>query len=80
MTQEQRRIELLIQRDGEAAAREWVRRTLESYRQALQSPASHASLPEYRWRFEQSIREFEDWLATGRLPREQSGEQSDSAP
>ncbi len=72
MAQEQQRIELLIQRDGEAAAREWVQRTLENYRQALQSPASHASLPEYRRQFEQSIREFEDWLATGRLPQEQA--------
>lgn len=71
MSQEQRRIEFLIQRDGEEAAREWVERTLETYRQAISSSASHASLPEYRPRFEQSIKEFKDWLAPGRLSRDQ---------
>lgn len=72
MAQEQQRINLLIERDGEAAAREWVKRTLDIYRQALKSSASHASLPEYRPLFEQSIREFEHWLATDQLPQNQN--------
>lgn len=72
MTQERQRISLLIQRDGEAAAREWVKRTLDIYSQALKCPASHASLPEYRLLFEQSVKEFEHWLATEELPQDQN--------
>jgi hypothetical protein len=56
------RIEFLVRRDGEAAALEWVRRTLEAYRDAVSNPASHASLPQYRVLFRQSIAAFEVWL------------------
>ncbi len=59
---EVRRIELIVRRDGEAAARAWVERTLEIYRAALASGGYAASAP-YRPLFEQSIREFEQWLA-----------------
>ncbi|MGD2075703.1 MAG: hypothetical protein PVI91_12625 [Gammaproteobacteria bacterium] len=59
---EAQRIEFLVRRDGEAAARDWVRRTLEAYRDAVSNPSSHASLPQYRALFRQSIAAFEDWL------------------
>lgn len=60
---EQKRIRFLVERDGEAAAREWVERTLENYRQAMESFTSHASFPEYRAHFKSSIKVFEEWLA-----------------
>lgn len=60
---EQRRIEFLIQRDGPAAARDWVERTLEMYRTAVNDPGSHASNSHYRPQFEASIRSFEKWLS-----------------
>jgi hypothetical protein len=61
---EKHRIKLLVERDGEAAARAWVERTLKIYREAINHPGSHPSTKEYRPAFEQSIREFEEWLAT----------------
>jgi hypothetical protein len=59
---EKQRIELLVRRDGVEAARAWVERTLRLYREAIASGTSHASMKEYRPLFEQSIRDFEDWL------------------
>jgi hypothetical protein len=63
MTLEAERIKFLIQRDGPEAARQWVERTLEVYRQAVTSESNHASRPEYRAKFTLAIREFEEWLA-----------------
>lgn len=60
---EQGRIEFLLRRDGREATRVWVERTLGIYRQALADAGSHARDPVYRPRFEQSVREFEAWLA-----------------
>lgn len=60
---EQQRIQFLVRRDGAEAAYRWVERTLEQYRSAIDTPASHASKAEYRSRFEQAIGEFEQWLA-----------------
>ena len=57
------RINFLIQRDGEQAARMWVERTLRMYREGINNPGSHASKSAYRPLFEESIREFEAWLA-----------------
>ncbi|MFO7277149.1 MAG: hypothetical protein DIU56_008970 [Pseudomonadota bacterium] len=59
---ELQRIEFLIQRDGEAAARAWVERTLQIYRDAV-ALGGHASVPPYRPLFDEAIREFESWLA-----------------
>ncbi len=56
---ESERIRFLMQRDGPEATRAWVQRTLEIYRQAL-----HDGDSMYRARFEQAVREFEEWLAT----------------
>jgi hypothetical protein len=59
---EKQRIDLLVRRDGIREARAWVERTLKLYREAIASGAGHAATQEYRPLFEQSIREFEDWL------------------
>lgn len=64
MRREAHRIQLLIERDGYEAARAWVLRTLQAYREAVNSPHSHASLAHYRPSFEDSISDFEEWLAT----------------
>jgi hypothetical protein len=63
MTAESERIRFLVARDGEEAARAWVRRTLEIYRDALRNRSSHATAPEFRPLFEQAVRDFEAWLA-----------------
>jgi hypothetical protein len=63
MRREAHRIRLLIERDGYQAARDWVLRTLQAYREAVNSPYSHASLGHYRPSFEESIGDFEEWLA-----------------
>lgn len=62
MTAEIERIRFLIARDGEEAARAWVRRTLDIYRDALRNRSSHVTAPEFRPLFEQAVREFEQWL------------------
>jgi hypothetical protein len=66
MRSERERIEFLVARDGLAAAREWVERTLGIYRDALTSPSSHASATGYRPLFEAAVGEFEAWLAAHR--------------
>lgn len=60
---ESERIALLLQRDGRAATRAWVERTLAIYRTALGDPRSYARDPSYQPRFERAVREFEEWLA-----------------
>lgn len=57
------RIAFLRERDGDLHARRWVERTLKIYRNAVHSTGNHASLPHYRPLFEDSIRDFEQWLA-----------------
>ncbi|QBQ55569.1 hypothetical protein [Nitrosococcus wardiae] len=60
---EKERINLLLQRDGLEATQNWVARTLNIYREAVASPASHASQKNYKPLFEKSIQEFEEWLS-----------------
>ncbi|HET7586716.1 MAG TPA: hypothetical protein VFL45_01400 [Gammaproteobacteria bacterium] len=60
---ERQRIQLLLERDGRAAARDWVERTRRLYLEAIATPHSHASQPWYRPEFEASIRVFDNWLA-----------------
>lgn len=64
---EYERVRLLVNRDGDSAARSWVERTLQIYLDAVASPTSHASLTHYKPLFEASIDVFRQWL------REQSG-------
>jgi len=78
MTDENRRIHFLIERDGEVAAREWVERTLAIYRGALASPASHASAPGFRSQFEDAISKFEAWLGDSEGAHGGAGEARES--
>lgn len=61
------RIAFLIERDGEAAALAWVKRTLAIYRRAVLDPAHFASTTAYRRQFLASCADFRRWLATGAL-------------
>lgn len=58
------RIRFLLKRDGPAATQAWVKRTLAIYRTELADTGSFAADPTYRPRFETSVREFEQWLAS----------------
>ncbi len=60
---EKERIDFLLQRDGFNRTREWIIRTLHIYREAIASPASHASQKGYKPLFEKAIKEFEEWLS-----------------
>ena len=51
---EHARIEHIIQRDGEARAREWARRTEAIYRRAVLDRSHFAHTPGYRRRFIQA--------------------------
>ncbi len=62
------RIELLLRRDGPAATRGWVERTLAIYRRALADPRHYANDPSYKPRFEKSVRELQQWLADQEPP------------
>jgi hypothetical protein len=68
---EDKRIELLIQRDGRDAATAWIKRTLNIYRQALSDPRSYVLLPQYRPLFEESIGTFACWLKSHDQPEDQ---------
>lgn len=59
---EYERIRLLVERDGQSAARAWVERTLQIYLEAVASPGSHAPLTHYKPLFEASIDVFRQWL------------------
>lgn len=61
---ESERIAFLLRRDGLAAARAWVERTLGIYRKALADPRHYAADPFYKPRFERAVRELEEWLAS----------------
>ena len=56
------RIEFLVQRDGLAAATQWVRRTVGIYRRAVLDPRHHASTQAYRAKFIQAYCIFKSWL------------------
>lgn len=56
------RIEFLVQRDGLAAATQWVRRTVGIYRRAVLDPRHHASTQEYRAKFIKAYCIFKSWL------------------
>ncbi|HCE10250.1 MAG TPA: hypothetical protein DIT28_02810 [Oxalobacteraceae bacterium] len=57
------RIAFLVDRDGTAAANEWVRRTLRIYRSSVLNRAHFASSREYRRGFIESYLSFKRWLA-----------------
>jgi hypothetical protein len=57
------RLAFIAQRDGPAAARDWAERTLGIYREAMNTPGSHAADAVFRPLFQKSVGEFEEWLA-----------------
>ena len=57
------RIGFLLQRDGPAATRAWVKRTLGIYRHAVLDRRNFASAPDYRRRYLQSCADFRRWLS-----------------
>jgi hypothetical protein len=57
------RIRFLVHRDGAAEARVWMKRTLDTYRTALNTPQHYATTVAYKELFEQSVATFESWLA-----------------
>ncbi|MDX1376854.1 MAG: hypothetical protein R3357_14910 [Burkholderiales bacterium] len=73
------RIAFLLARDGFAATQAWVQRTRAIYRAALASPSSHAAMPEYRRRFEASVREFEAWLQSAAARDTQAADRTQGA-
>lgn len=63
---ESERIAFLLQRDGPAASRAWVERTLAIYREALRDPRHYSNDPSYKPLFERAVEEFDEWLAGGK--------------
>jgi hypothetical protein len=63
---ESERIAFLLRRDGYAATRKWVERTVGLYREALAQRGHFASDPAYRPLFEKAVQEFEEWLVSDR--------------
>ncbi|MGH8689361.1 MAG: hypothetical protein ACREVQ_16790 [Burkholderiales bacterium] len=61
------RIAFLVERDGEAAALAWVKRTLGIYRRAVLDRGHFASTPVYRRLFLASCADFRRWLSTRAL-------------
>ena len=59
------RLERLKVRDGLDAAREWARRTAGLYHQSISDPVHFASQPDWKPRFEQLIRELEQFAQRG---------------
>jgi hypothetical protein len=59
------RLETLVARDGQDAAREWARRTAALYRKSISDAAHFASQPDSKPRFEQLVRELERFAETG---------------
>jgi hypothetical protein len=61
------RLERLMSRDGLDAAREWARRAAALYRAAISDSVHFASQPDWKPRFEQLIRELENFAETGAI-------------
>jgi hypothetical protein len=62
------RIAFLVERDGMAAAAEWVWRTLRIYRSSVLNHTHYASTNEYRRGFIESYLGFKHWLMQQKLP------------
>lgn len=57
------RIELLLERDGAAATRMWIHRTLVIYRRSVLDRRHFAHTADYRLKFVVSCLVFRQWLA-----------------
>lgn len=65
---ERERLKTLVARDGMEAAKAWARRTAIIYGQSIGNPDHYASQPDWKPRFEQSIRELKLFAETGVIP------------
>jgi hypothetical protein len=59
---EERRIQFLLLRDGEAQAIQWVQRTLRIYRSAVLDESHYARSSAFRQGFIESYCDFKKWL------------------
>lgn len=64
---ERMRLAMLCDRDGEEAAKEWARSTVQLYRQSLDNPAHFASQSDWKLRFERSMRELATFAEQGSI-------------
>jgi len=65
---ERERLNALVARDGMDAAKEWARKTAAIYSLSISNPDHYASQPDWKPRFEQSIRELTMFAETGVIP------------
>ena len=72
-TLEARRIALLLERDGEKTAADWVKRTLAIYRSAVLDRGHFASLPGYREQYLASCADFRAWLRHSKAQQLEKG-------
>jgi hypothetical protein len=68
MMSERLRLETLVARDGLDEAKRWASWAAALYRQSMQTPGHYASQAELRPLFEQSSREFDNFVKTGLIP------------
>ena len=62
---ERERLRALLARDGMDVAKAWASRTSDIYCLSLSNPEHYASQPDWKPRFEESIREFKMFAETG---------------
>lgn len=65
---ERERLKALLARDGMEAAKEWASKTAVIYCLSISNPGHYASQPDWKPRFEQSIRELKMFAETGVIP------------
>jgi len=65
---ERERLKALSARDGMEAAKEWASKTAVIYCLSISNPDHYASQPDWKPRFEQSIRELKMYAETGVIP------------
>jgi hypothetical protein len=75
---ETNRIAFLLDRDGEQATINWVKRTLPIYRSAVLNPAHFASSVTYRRGFLSSCVQFRQWLVLVAMPMMPQGHADNS--
>ena len=64
---ERLRLETLIARHGVEQAKQWAAKTAAIYRLCIGDPNHYASQPDWKPHFEESIQEFNHFVATGKI-------------
>ena len=64
---ERLRLETLVARDGVEQAKQWALKTAVIYRLSMSDSNHYASLPDWEPRFEESIRELNRFVDTGKI-------------